>query len=230
MMSPEYVEVLRVWHERAAAELGRLEPHGMQYLGLDLVIPEHVFPPSPMSDLLGRAVLAETQPGDRVLDMGTGSGNNALLAAHVSADVIGVDINRWAVEAARQNAERNGFQDRTTFVEGDLFEPVAGKFDLIIYDPPFRWFRPRSVLELAFADEGYRSLTRFMSEVGGRLTDSGRVLLFFGTSGDLAYLHRLIDQAGLHRATVESRGLDKDGITVRYVTYRLSFTSSEKRS
>jgi release factor glutamine methyltransferase len=45
-------------------------------------------------------------PADRVLDMGTGSGIHAILAAQVSQDVIGVDIIPEAVEAATRNAER----------------------------------------------------------------------------------------------------------------------------
>lgn len=194
----------------------------MRYLGLELEIPEQVFPPSSPSDLLGPAVLVETRSDDRVLDMGTGSGNNALLAARTSTDVIGVDVNPHAVAAAVRNAERNGVGDRTTFVHGDLFEAVTGRFDLIIFDPPFRWFRPTNLLERAFTDENYRSLTRFMAKVGDHLTEARRVLLFFGTSGDLTYLHHLIDQAGLDREIVASQRLDNNDITVDYVTYRLN--------
>lgn len=230
MMSPEHAEVLRRWHERVAAELNQLPAHKMQYLGLELDIPDQVFPPSPPSDLLGRAVVAETTADDRVLDMGTGSGNNALLAARTSTDVVGVDINPYAVVAAARNAERNGVSDRTTFVEGDLFEPVTGRFDLIIFDPPFRWFRPTNLLERAFTDEDYRSLTRFVTEVGGHLTSAGRVLLFFGTSGDIDYLHHLIDRAGFDRQAVASQVLDKEGVTVEYVTYRLTYIQNANHS
>lgn len=80
----------------------------VSYLGLDLVIPAGVFAPTPTSDLLGRAVLAEVRPGDRVLDMGTGCGVNAILAARVAHDVVGVDLNKNAITAARANAARNG--------------------------------------------------------------------------------------------------------------------------
>jgi release factor glutamine methyltransferase len=91
-MPPERIEVLRRWHDAASEELHRLGAHDVTYLGLELHVPEHVFPPTPMSDLLGRAVLEEVRGGDRVLDMGTGTGVNAILAARHTDDAIGVDV------------------------------------------------------------------------------------------------------------------------------------------
>jgi release factor glutamine methyltransferase len=216
------VERLRHWHEAAYDELRAAGRRTVSYLGLDLVVPPDVFAPTPVSDLLGRAVLDEVREGDRVLDMGTGSGVNAILAATCAREVVGVDINPHAVAAAIDNARRNGVAANTTFVEGDLFDAVDGMFDLIVYDPPFRWFRPRDLLEVAMADEGYRSLGRLMNEVPSRLTPGGRVLLFFGTSGDMQHLTELVDRAGFGRATVAERDLTKDGLTVTYVTFRLT--------
>ena len=164
---PERVERLWRWHEEASAELHRLGAHEVEYLGLHLHVPAHVFPPTPTSDLLGRAVLARTRPEHRVLDMGCGAGANAILAAQQARDVLGVDVNPIAVSASQANAERNGVAERTRFVESDVFDAVDGEFDLIVFDPPFRWFHPRDLLERAFADENYASLTCFMREVSG---------------------------------------------------------------
>jgi release factor glutamine methyltransferase len=69
----------------------------------------------------GAAVLVEMRPGDRVLDMGTGSGVNAILAASKSTDVVAVDINPQAVEAARRNVIRNGVADRFDVRHSDVF-------------------------------------------------------------------------------------------------------------
>ena len=222
MMSDEYAATLRRWHEAASLELHRSGVQRVGYLGLELEIPEQVFPLTRMSDLLGRTILAEVRDRDRVLDMGTGSGVNAILAASRSHDVVGVDINPHAVAAATRNAERNNVAGRTRFYESDVFERVDGSFDLIVFDPPFRWFRPRDVLEMSVTDENYRTLTRFMSEVGGRLNPGGRLLLFFGTSGDMNYLRHLIDRQGFVVHTIASRDLAKDGIVITYATYRLT--------
>jgi release factor glutamine methyltransferase len=88
-----------------------------------------------VSHLLGEAVLAEVSPGDRVLDMGTGSGVNALLAASRGASVRAVDINPEAVAAAQRNADRNGLGDRIEVRRSDVFSAVDGAYDLIVFDP-----------------------------------------------------------------------------------------------
>lgn len=218
--SAEVTAELRRWHERSYRELRDAGERRLSYLGLDLVVPPGVFAPTPMSDLLGRAVMDEVRPGDRVLDMGTGSGVNAILAARAGAEVVGVDLNPAAVEAARANAARNGVAAR--FTVSDVFSGVEGDFDLVVIDPPFRWFAPRDMPEAAMSDEGYAGVGRFFAGVRGRLRVGGRVLLFFGTSGDQDHVLRLAAGAGMAVETVATRELSRDGTSVTYSTFRLT--------
>jgi hypothetical protein len=71
------------------------------------------------------------------LDVGTGGGIQALLAARHSDRVVGTDVNPRALQFAAFNATLNGF----TNIEwrlGSLFEPVRGEhFDLIVANPPY---------------------------------------------------------------------------------------------
>lgn len=203
-MSDESVERLRRWHEAAYQEMRQRGSIRISYLGLDLLVPEGVFAPTPMSDLLGKAVLEEVRDADRVLDMGTGSGVNAILAASRSRGVVGVDVNPHAVAAAIANAERNGVAERTRFFESDVFEAVEGTFDLIVFDPPFRWFPPRDLLEASCADKNYEALTRFVNQASDYLKPGGRILLFFGSSGDSEYLQYVINRIGFRSETIES--------------------------
>ena len=210
---------IRDWHESAYRSLAAVGEETVEYLGHSFVVPPGVFQPA--SPLLGRAVLDEVRATDRVLDMGTGCGVNAILAASRSTDVLGVDINPAAVASAVPNAARNGVADRTTFRESDVFAAVEGRFDLIVFDPPFRWFAPRDPLEASMTDENYAALTRFLTEAGDHLTPDGRILMFFGTSGDLDHLYRVAAENGFHRETIASEDLTKRDTTVSYVAFRL---------
>ncbi|MEU4802706.1 50S ribosomal protein L11 methyltransferase [Actinosynnema sp. NPDC023587] len=78
-------------------------------------------PITPVSDLLGEAVLAEVRDGDPVLDTGTGSGANAVLAAGRAREVLAVDINPEAL-TPRDNAPRNDVTDRVVMRHSDVFD------------------------------------------------------------------------------------------------------------
>jgi release factor glutamine methyltransferase len=220
----ELAERIRQWHESAyqATKMDGRVTRTFAYLGRTIVVPPDVMPITPVSHLLGEAVLAEVRPTDRVLDMGTGSGVNAILAAGTSSTVLAVDINPHALAATRANAERNGVADRIEVRHSDVFSTVDGTFDLIIFDPPFRWFAPRDLLEAASADENYRALTTFFRWARRHLAPTGRMLIFFGTSGDLGYLQHLIAQHRFRLKTVAHETLVKDDMQVEYSTYRLA--------
>ncbi|GAB2736954.1 hypothetical protein GCM10027174_07480 [Salinifilum aidingensis] len=215
---------IRRWHERARRELrARVRPQEIDYLGLQLVVPPGVMPIVDTSHLLGTAVAEEVADPAvrRVLDMGTGSGVNALVAARGAASVVAVDVNPEAVTAARANAARNGLDQAVEVRRSDVFAAVPERFDLVVFDPPFRWFAPRDLAEAAITDENYRALTAFFEEVREHLTPDGRVLVFFGTSGDVRYLHRLGERAGFRREVVARTHVTRRRRTTEYRTFRL---------
>ena len=136
--SEDEVRIRKQWHDSVYRKMEDQKTVHRQYLGRKLVIPREVTPPAWMSKLLGKTILEEVRDSDRVLDMGTGSGINAILAASKSSHVLAVDINPYCIETGQRNAARNGVASRIEFRESDLFSNVDGKFDLIIFDPPFR--------------------------------------------------------------------------------------------
>ena len=76
-------------------------------------------------------------PAERVLDLGTGCGIQALRARRYAHQAIGTDISPSALAYARFNALLNDITD-IELREGSLFEPVAGElFDRIVSNPPF---------------------------------------------------------------------------------------------
>lgn len=179
-------------------------------------------PITPTSYLPAQAVLSETRQGDRVLDMGTGCGVNAILAATRGAQVVAVDVNPKAVTAARANADRNGVAKRIQVRHSDVFSAVDEAFDLIVFDLPFRRFKPRDLAETAITDEGYRAMTSFFRQARRHLTPGARMLIFFGTSGDMGYLKRLMAEEGFSWAEVAQLQGDRDGVPVDYATFKVT--------
>jgi len=81
--------------------------------------------------------LTVRRPVERALDVGTGCGIQALLAAKHARQVLAVDLNPRATWLTRLNCQLNGIHN-VDCREGSLFEPVAGMdFDLIVSNPPF---------------------------------------------------------------------------------------------
>ena len=73
------------------------------------------------------------RPGQRVIDVGTGSGILAIAAAHMGAgEILATDIDPVAVRVAEENAEINGFADRISCRCGDLLEVVDVSGDVVI--------------------------------------------------------------------------------------------------
>lgn len=223
-VSAEQIERIRRWHEDAYARRESETPavRTFDYLGLTLTVPPEVQPIASVSHLLGEAVLAEVRQDDHVLDMGTGSGVNAILAASKAGRIVAVDTNPIALDAARRNAEANGVADRVEVRHSDVFSNVSGEFDLIIFDPPFRWFAPRDLRETASADHNYRAMNTFFHQASRHLRPTGRMLIFFGTSGDLGHLRRLADQQRFNTEIVAHDNLVKNDWRVDYYTFRMT--------
>ncbi len=108
-----------------------------------LEVSPEVLIPRPDTEVLVEAALALCQTdaliAPDILDIGTGSGAIALaLASELpQARITATDISEAALAVANKNARRLGLEKSVTFIEGDLFEPVAGSFDLIVSNPPY---------------------------------------------------------------------------------------------
>lgn len=71
-------------------------------------------------------------------------------------------------------------------------------------------------------DAGYATLRAFFEEAAGHLTPRGRMLLSFGTTGDIDYLHHLIAAHGYQSLELRRVEGEKDGLPVAYFAYRLT--------
>ncbi len=149
----------------------------------------------------------------RILDIGTGSG--ALLLSLLSelphAAGVGTDISQAALEVARSNAERNGLDDRCSFVACDIVKGVDGTFDLIVSNPPYvvrsdivaldpevRDYAPRLALD-GGADglDAYRAIA---TQTPHLLAPAGRLIVELGAGQEPA-VRTIFTKAGLKVAS-----------------------------
>jgi methylase of polypeptide subunit release factors len=114
--------------------------------------PDYVAAYTPTSRLLDS--LTPRRKVARALDVGTGSGVQALLSARHARQVIATDVNEHALEYTQLNAALNGF-DNIECRHGSLFEPVDGEmFDLITCNAPYV-VSPES--KWAYRDAGFEA-------------------------------------------------------------------------
>jgi release factor glutamine methyltransferase len=158
------------------------------------------------SQVLADVLAQEVQLEDLVLDMGTGSGAMAIIAAQRANKVVAVDISTIAVGCARNNVAINKVADRVEVRQGNLFDAVKAeeKFSLIVFNPPFMDGSPSDWLETAMYDRDYLTLKQFFSEFPKFLTSDGRLLIVFSDAGDIQLLENLIKESGMKSEIIKT--------------------------
>ena len=147
---------------------------------------EPVYEPSEDSYLLAEAV--EELVHGKVLDMGTGSGIQAVTAALKTnvREVTAVDVNPVALKRAEKRSESKGVRDKIKFVQSDLFHDISGKFDWIIFNPPYLPSEGKSdESSWAGGEKGYEVIDKFLEEARGYLNEDGSILLVYSSLTNL---------------------------------------------
>lgn len=135
--------------------------------GAPLRVPPGVFDPvlTKVGAWLAGVVPELVAPGERWLELGTGSGVVALALARAGATVVATDLDEAAIRAARFNAAVQSLAVEVR--QGDLFAPVAGeRFDGVVANLPF-WPGTGAGLPLGHAfgaGEDFALLRRFAAE------------------------------------------------------------------
>lgn len=162
--------VMSVWYPYVRA-LNRLWP-SITLEGKQLTIFPSVYKP-----LENEPACADyCQVGDRVLDLGCGSGVGAVFCAPKAREVLAVDISPAAVKNAEENCRRFGLSN-VTVLRSDMFARVDGVFDLILANPPY------IAADFKNEEEQFATSVRYLpalfAGVGAHLAKDGRLLVQF---------------------------------------------------
>jgi release factor glutamine methyltransferase len=142
---------------------------------------ETVYQPAEDSKLLADTVVAAVEPGQRILDVGTGSGYVATrLRREAEANTIGVDLNPEACEQAHNAG--------VPAVRGDMFSPFPDDaFDTVVCNPPYLPTPPEQEWDdwmeraLSGGEDGRAMVDPFLDGVGRVLRPDGRAYLLIST-------------------------------------------------
>lgn len=186
--------------EPVAYLLGEKEFYGRRF-----AVSPAVLVPRPETELLVQLALQRLRQrsAPRVLDLGTGSGCIAITLALEcpGAAVVAVDRSADALAVARANAQRLGAA--VAFVPGDWYQPVGGRFDLVVANPPYVAAADPHLAELqrepqhalvAGAD-GLADLRRIVAGAPARLNSGGALVVEHGYDQG-ASVRELFAQAG----------------------------------
>lgn len=190
----EILRVLRAFERRIAERIPvEYITQEAQYLGNKFYVNEHVLVPrSLMNTRFADFIENQSWSNRRVLDLCTGSGcigiSLALLNPDLQVDL--ADLSPQALQVATQNIQRHGLQERVRCIQGDLFENIQGRYDLIISNPPYvtsanyrrgpAEFKNEPRLALEAGADGLTIVRRILQEARSYLNPSGKLIVEVG--------------------------------------------------
>jgi ribosomal protein L3 glutamine methyltransferase len=127
-----------------------------------------------------------------VLDLCTGNGSLAVIAAMAYPDVVvdAADVSQDALDVARINVDKHKLASRITLLQSDLLAAVAGPYDLILCNPPYvnshsmaalpAEYQAEPALALAGGDDGMDLVRRIVHDAPAKLSPQGVLVLEIG--------------------------------------------------
>jgi release factor glutamine methyltransferase len=142
----------------------------------------------------------------KVLDMGTGIGIQAIAASKNNAvkEVLAADVDKETVEYCKRNVKNR----KITFIKSDLFSDVKGKFDTIVFNPPYLPEEKDIKIKdkaLYGGEQGIELIERFFSEANSHLNENGTILMVFSSITGKKKVDAIIKKAGFKFKELEKQ-------------------------
>ena len=129
---------------------------------------------------------------DSVLDIGTGSGIQAISAAKYAKKVVAIDIDSKSLNYAKKQAKN---LSNIVLKKSDLFENIKEKFDLILFNPPYLPDDENiKDNELVSGKTGTDATIRFLENASNHLNENGVILLIVSSLGSLFKINESIEK------------------------------------
>ncbi len=177
-----------------------------------------IYDPSEDSLLLQKAV--HTYATGRVLDMGTGSGIQAITAMRKPEvkEVVALDINPEAVNTLQHKILQEKLR-KIKALQSDLFEHAYGKFNTIIFNPPYLP-QDKGIIDNAIygGKKGWELSERFFQDVSAFLFFDGFIVFLFSTHTDKKKIEEIIFQQLLEFEEVGRQKLHFEELYVYRIT------------
>ena len=168
-----------------------------EFYGLEFQVTPDVLIPRPETEHAVEVALARLQPGDRVIDIGTGSGAIAVAIAKTApaTNVTASDLSAKAVRVARANAKRNAAS--VEFFVSDLAAAIQpNSFDVVVSNPPYvprkdigglqRELRHEPSIALFGGEDGFEIYQRLVPEAAAIVKPGGWLIMELGYSSRAA--------------------------------------------
>lgn len=208
---------ISVWIIKKIQKYG---PHRIEVLGKVYEISEDVFNPKYYYTSVFMAKHINVRPGDIVLDIGTGSGIQAITAGQTASRVMAVDINPEAVRYASQNVIANGLEKKISIIQSDLFSSLHSEdqFDVILFTPPYLKGTPKSDLDHALFDPEKELVRRLFREARKHLRPDGYIQMVYSSFAEPEKVLAISEQSGWRHSLIA----EEKTISEKFLIYKFT--------